>query len=70
MSKYYDETITLDFELPEYLKETIDNLIKERMNNSLHADFYEEDLISDCNRVYNDGIITLEQVKLIREKYL
>ncbi len=70
MDKYFDNTINIDFQIPDYLVKTIENLINERKQQGLHVDFYEEDFISDCNKAYNDGIINIEQVKLLREKYL
>jgi hypothetical protein len=68
--KYYDDKINIDFELPEYLRKTIQKLINERKNNGLMTDCYEEDLLSDCNQAYNEGIITMEQVQLLRRKFL
>ena len=68
--QYCDERIKIDFELPKYLKDTIIKLINERKNKGLMVDCYEEDLLSDCNQAYNEGIITMEQVQLLRRKYL
>lgn len=68
--RYCDETVEIDFDLPKYLIKTIENLINERKNKGLMIDCYEEDLLSDCNQAYNEGIITMEQVQLLRQKYL
>ncbi len=70
MKKYFDDKIKIDFKIPDYLVKTIKNLINERKANGLHIDFYEEDFISECNQAYNDGVINIEQVKLLREKHL
>lgn len=66
----YDKAVKIDFDLPKYLIKTIENLINERKNKGLMIDCYEEDLLSDCNQAYNEGIITMEQVQLLRQKYL
>ena len=68
--RYCDETVKIDFDLPKYLIKTIENLINERKNKGLMIDCYEEDLLSDCNQAYNEGNITMEQVQLLRQKYL
>lgn len=70
MRKCFDDTIEISFKVPDYLIETIEKLVNERKEKGLHIDFYEEDFISECNQAYNDGIINIEQLKLLRKKYL
>lgn len=67
---YCDESIIIDFELPDYIKENIDNLIKERKNKTLHIDLEESDLLANLNRAYYDGLLTEAQADLVRRKYL
>ena len=67
---YYDESIEIDFYIPKYLQENIDNLIKARKENRLDADCEEEELISNINRAYNSKDITESQAMLLRKKYL
>ena len=43
---YFNENIKIDFELPSYLKENIDNLIKARKEKKLDIDCEEDELIS------------------------
>lgn len=67
---FYDENIEIDFELPKYLQENIENLIKARKENRLDRDCEEEELISNINRAYYDREITENQAQLLRRKYL
>lgn len=67
---YYDENVEIDFELPEYLKENIENLIKARKEKRLDVDCEEEELISNINRAFYDRYITWNQACLLRKKYL
>lgn len=46
---YYDESVEVDFKIPEFLQKTIDALIKARKENK-YWDGEEEELISDINR--------------------
>ena len=67
---YYDEEIEIDFDLPDYIKENIENLIKARKEKRLDADCEEEELISNINRAYYSKDITEYQAMLLRKKYL
>ena len=66
---YYDESIEIDFEVPEFLKETIYALIKARKEKKFW-DGEEEELISDINRALYSKDITEEQAWALRKKYL
>lgn len=65
--KYNDETMKIDFELPEQIKIDIENLIKARSkkNNAIEIADYEMELISDLNT----SPLSLDEVKFIRAKY-
>ena len=67
---YYDEEIEIDFDLPDYIKENIENLINARKEKRLDADCEEEELISNINRAYYDRYITWNQATILRRKYL
>lgn len=67
---YFNENIEIDFELPEYLKENINNLIKARKEKRLDIDCEEDELISNINRAFYDRYITESQAMLLRKKYL
>ena len=67
---YYDESIEIDFELPNYIKENIENLIKARKEKRLDVDCEESELLSNINRAFYDGYITEDQGMLLRKKYL
>lgn len=47
---YYDESIKIDFKLPKYLEENIENLIKARREKRLDIDCEESELLSNINR--------------------
>ena len=66
---YYDESIEVDFEIPEFLQKTIDALIKARKENK-YWDGEEEELISDINRAWYSKDITEDQAWVLRRKYL
>lgn len=67
---YFDENIKINFELPQYLKENIDNLIKARKEKRLDIDCEEDELISNINKAFYDGYITESQAMALRKKYL
>ena len=67
---YYDEKIIIDFDIPEFLQENIDNLIKARKEKRLDIDCEEDELISNINRAYYSKDITEEQAMRLRKKYL
>lgn len=67
--EYCDESIKIDFEIPEFLQETIDELIKARKENK-YWDLEEETLISDINRAWYSRDITEDQAWTLRKKYL
>lgn len=67
---YYDESIEIDFKLPDYLTENIENLIKARKEKRLDIDCEEEELISNINRAWYSRDITEDQAMLLRKKYL
>ncbi len=70
-NKYYDENIIIDFEIPYYLQESIDNLLKERKKkDSLKVDLFVDEFISECNSAYYDGKINHDQRAKLRDKYL
>ena len=66
----FDESIEIDFELPGYLTENIENLIKARKEQRLDVDCEEEELISNINSAYYSRKITEAQAWLLRRKYL
>ena len=69
--EYYDKSIKIDFELPNYIKVAIENLINERKKEkSLQVDLYEEELMAELNRAMCDGYITQAEVILLRKKYI
>lgn len=67
---YYDENVEINFELPDYIIENIENLIKARKNKTLDIDCEESELLSNINRAYYDRDITEEQANILRKKYL
>ena len=67
---YYDESIEIDFEIPDYLKKNIDNLIRARKEKRLDIDCEEEELISNINSAWYSKHITEDQAMLLRKKYL
>ena len=66
---YYDESIEIDFEIPEFLKETIDALIRARKEKKFW-DGEEEELMSEINRAWYSKDITEDQAWTLRKKYL
>ncbi|MBR3003367.1 MAG: hypothetical protein IKF38_07455 [Clostridia bacterium] len=67
---YYDESIKVDFVIPKYIQENIDNLIKARKENRLDVDCEEEELISNINRAFYSKDLTESQAMILRKKYL
>lgn len=67
---YFDESIEVDFEIPDYLQENIDNLIKARKEERLDIDCEEDELISNINRAWYSRDITEDQAWILRRKYL
>lgn len=67
---YYDESIEIDFELPNYIIENIENLIRARKEKRLDIDCEESELLSNINRAFYDGYITEDQGMILRRKYL
>ena len=67
---YYDESIEIDFELPDYIIENIENLIKARKEKRLDIDCEESELLSTINRAFYDKYITESQGLLLRKQYL
>lgn len=67
---YCDENIEIDFEIPDYLQENIDNLIKARKEKRLDEDCEADELISNINRAWYSKDITEDQAMLLRKKYL
>lgn len=66
----FDKNIEINFELPKYLKENIERLIKAREEKRLDIDCEEEELISNINSAYYSKKITEDQAHLLRKKYL
>lgn len=67
---YYDESIEINFKIPDFLKENIENLIKARKEKRLDIDCEEEELISNINRAYYSKDITWDEACLLRKKFL
>lgn len=67
---YCDEKIEINFIIPDFLKENIENLIKARKEKRLDIDCEEEELISNINRAYYSNDITWDEACLLRKKYL
>ena len=67
---FIDETIKLDFEMPEDLKEYIDGMDKAfEENDEMSWDFYHEVIGEFAKNVHNEGLITSEQMHTIWERY-
>ena len=67
---FIDETIKLDFEMPEDLKEYIDGMDKAfEENDEMSWDFYHEVIGEFAKNVHNEGLITSEQMHAIWERY-
>ena len=67
---FIDETIKLDFEIPEDLKEYIDGMDKAfEENDEMSWDFYHEVIGEFAKNVHNEGLITSEQMHAIWERY-
>lgn len=67
---FIDETIKLDFEMPEDLKEYIDGMDKAfKENDEMSWDFYHEVIGEFAKNVHNEGLITSEQMHAIWERY-
>lgn len=56
--EYYDESIEVDFDIPDYLQENIENLIKARKEKRLDIDCEADELISNINRAWHSRDIT------------
>lgn len=67
---YYDESIEINFNLPDYIIENIENLIKARKEKRLDIDCEESELLSNINRTFYDRYITEDQAMILRKKYL
>lgn len=67
---YYDESIKIDFKLPKYLEENIENLIRARKEKRLDIDCEESELLSNINRAMYSKDITENQASILRKKYL
>lgn len=67
---FYDESILINFELPDYILENIENLIKARKEKRLDIDCEESELLSNINRAFYDRYITEDQAMILRRKYL
>lgn len=67
---FIDETIKLDFEMPEDLREYIDGMDKAfEENDEMSWDFYHEVIGEFAKNVHNEGLITSEQMHAIWERY-
>ncbi len=70
-NELYDESVIIDFDLPDYLITAINELIEERKKEkSLSVDLYECDLIAEINRAFYSNLINESQANLLRKKYL
>lgn len=67
--EYFDKNIKIDFEIPKFLQESIDQLIKARKENK-YWDLEEEELISEINKAWYGKYITEDQAWTLRRKYL
>ena len=67
---YIDETISVDFPMPEELREYIDGMDKAfEENDEMSWDFYHEVIGEFAKNVHNEGLITSEQMHAIWERY-
>lgn len=67
---FIDETIKLDFEMPEDLREYIDGMDKAfEENDEMSWDFYHEVIGEFAKNVHNEGLITSAQMHAIWERY-
>ena len=67
---YIDETITLDFEMPDVLREYIEGMDKAfEENDTTSWDFYHEAIGSLAKGFYNMGLITSRQMHDVWERY-
>lgn len=67
---FIDETIELDFDMPEELKEYCDGMDKAfEDNDTLQWDFYHEVIGEFAKNTRNEGYITTEQMYKIWERY-
>lgn len=69
MIKEFDESIEINFKIPDFLEETINELIKAWKEKQFY-DGEEETLISDINRAYYSKDITWDETCLLRKEYL
>lgn len=67
---YIDETIELDFDMPEELREEIEKLDKAFDENDVNTwDMYHESIGAYAKGLYSMGKITSKQMHKIWERY-
>lgn len=67
---YIDEEISMDFLMPEELREYIDVMDKAfEENNEMDWDYYHEVIGEFAKNCHNEGFITSEQMHAIWERY-
>lgn len=67
---YIDEDISMDFPMPEELREYIDGMDKAfEENDETTWDYYHEVIGEFAKNTHSDGYITSEQMHAIWERY-
>ena len=67
---YIDETIKLDFDMPEELRKYVDGMDKVfEENDDVAWDYYHEVIGEFAKNTCNEGFITTKQRNMIWERY-
>ncbi len=67
---YIDETIALNFKMPDELQEYIDGMDKAFEENDTETwDYYHEVIGEFAKNTHSEGLITSEQMHAIWERY-
>lgn len=61
--------LKLDFEIPEFLEESIDNFVKAHNSNDSLVDCYQSELYNDINNCMH-GEISDEKLDMLRDYYI
>lgn len=61
------EKLKLDFDLPDFLEEDIESMVKSANNKESIVDCWQDTIRADLNCC--DGVLTEEQIKLLRDYY-
>ena len=61
------EKLKLDFDIPDFLEEDIESMVKSVNNKESIVDCWQDTIRADLN--CRDGVLTEEQIKVLRDYY-